>query len=505
MNTTTASPAPSEPTALETTPPEVSTAPEKKFNLGPSMAITAATILLIVAPAGVIFAGLLTTKVQVAIACLILLFGLMAAKVPLAAAMGLTGMIGIWRIAGDHVLEQTLIDLPSSSASSWSLSVIPMFVFMGLLLWRSGATGRIFDVSRAWLNWLPGGQAITTNMAGSGLAAASGSTIGITYAISRIGIPEMLRSGYDKRLAIGSVLMAGLPGQLIPPSLLLVVYAGVANLAVGPQLLAGVVPGLLLTMVINLAILILAVVFPRLTGDKGGPVSWNERWATLLRVWPLPILITVILGGMYTGIVTATEAAALGCIGALLITAVYVRGREFFVAVGQALRDTLLATGSVFFLLIGAAFINRMLALSGVPFLFTQWVESMGLGPTQFVIAAIAIILVLGMFMDPISLMLLSIPVMLPTLTTLDVNLIWFGVLVVIAAEIGMLTPPVGVLVFLVHKIAQSPEVNQGQRISLPMVFGAALIGAPLALLVIAILIAFPDIVTWLPATSSST
>ncbi|ANE03628.1 hypothetical protein ccrud_04970 [Corynebacterium crudilactis] len=392
----------------------------KKSSKPTSITLTIMAVILL-GEVGLIFSGLLTTKYQVAGVCLVLLLTLMAWKVPIAVAMGIAGILGIWRISGSSVVERSLVDLPAANGASWSLSVIPMFIFMGLLLWKSGATTRIFDAARAWLNWLPGGLAVTTNMAGAGLAAASGSTIGIAYAISRIGIPEMLKSGYDKRLALGSVIMAGLPGQLIPPSLLLVVYAGIANLPVGPQLLAGVIPGILLALVVNAAIIILAIAFPSVAGEKLPAVGWKARWVSLGQVWPLPILVTIILGGMYGGFFTATEAAAVGCIGAILIAMAY-KGREFLSTIGSALAGTVYATGGVFFLLIGAAFVTRMLALSGIPFLFTEWIESMGLSSTQFVIAALIIMIVLGMFMDPISLMLLSVPVMLPTLNALDVD-----------------------------------------------------------------------------------
>lgn len=474
--------------------------PKGKFS---TVAIIVLAILLI-GEVGLIFSGLLTTKTQVAGVCIALLLTLMAWRVPIAVAMGLSGILGIWRISGASVAERSLVDLPSANAASWSLSVIPMFIFMGLLLWKSGATARIFDAARAWLNWLPGGLAVTTNMAGAGLAAASGSTIGIAYAISRIGIPEMLKSGYDKRLAIGSVLMAGLPGQLIPPSLLLVVYAGIANLPVGPQLLAGVLPGILLATVVNVAIIALSIAFPSLAGERMKDATWKDRWQSCLNVWPLPVLVSVILGGMYGGFFTATEAAAVGCIGAMIITAAY-KGKEFFSTVGSALASTVYSTGGVFFLLIGAAFVTRMLALSGIPTLFTTWIENLGLSPLQFVIAALGLMIILGMFMDPISLMLLSVPVMLPTLAALDINLVWFGVLTVLAAEIGMLTPPVGVLVFLVHKICQNPDVNLGQRITLGNVFSAALLGVPLALIAIGLIIAFPDIALWLAESGNAT
>lgn len=476
----------------------------KRLSARHSTLMVTALLAILLGEIVLLLSGALTTKVHVALVCVLMLLTLMACRVPIAVAMGLAGLIGIWRISGASVMERSLVDLPAASAASWSLSVIPLFIFMGLLLWKSGATARIYDASRAWLNWMPGGLAVTTNMAGAGLAAASGSTIGIAYAISRIGIPEMLKSGYDRRLALGSVIMAGLPGQLIPPSLLLVVYAGIANLPVGPQLLSGIIPGILLALIVNTAILVLALVFPSIAGQRAETMTWADRWASLARVWPMPVLVTVILGGLYGGLFTATEAAAVGCVGALAITAVYNRGREFWSAVGSALSGTVIATGSVFFLLIGAAFITRMMALSEVPFMFTQWIEGLGLGATQFVIAAIIVLIVLGMFMDPISLMLLSLPVMLPTLETLGIDLLWFGVVVVISAEIGMLTPPVGVLVFLIHKIAQDREVNLGSEISLGSVFGAALLGVPLALVTLALLILFPELVTWLPTSGSA-
>lgn len=476
----------------------------KRLTRRRSTLVTTFMLAILVGEVGLLLSGMLTTNLQVAIVAIIFLLTLMACKVPIAVAMGLAGLIGIWRISGTSVMERSLVDLPSSTAASWSLSVIPMFIFMGLLLWKSGSTTRIFDAARAWLNRVPGGLAVTTNTAGAGLAAASGSTIGIAYAISRIGIPEMLKSGYDKRLALGSVLMAGLPGQLIPPSLLMVVYAGIANLPVGPQLLAGIVPGLLLAIVVNIVIIVLAIAVPSMGGERMTGVTWTERWQSLVRVWPMPVLITVILGGMYGGFFTATEAAAVGCVGALMITAAYTRGREFWSAVGGALAATVSAAGSVFFLLIGAAFVTRMLSLSQVPFMFTEWIEGLGLTSLQFIIAAVILLVLLGMFMDPISLMLLTVPVMLPTLDAFGIDLLWFGVIMVISAEIGMLTPPVGVLVFLVHKIAQDKDVNLGHNISLGSVFGAAAVGVPIALLVIALLIIFPELVTWLPYSGSA-
>jgi C4-dicarboxylate transporter, DctM subunit len=302
-------------------------------------------------------------------------------RVPVGIAMIVPSALGIWVLVGWPGLSRSLMEIPFATVSGWSLSVLPMFIFMGVMLWRSGITTRVYDAARAWLGWLPGGLAVTTNFAGAGLAAASGSTIGITYALGRIGVPEMLRAGYDRRLATASVLMAGTGGQLIPPSILLVVYAGVAQTPVGPQLLAGLVPGLLLAGSYGVMIVLLAVLVPRLAPKmRTGGVTWGARWRAVASIWPLPVLVFTVIGGLYAGVFTATEAGAFGALGASLLGLWYIGPRRMMSSLRLVLRDTVSSVGSIFLLLIGAVFLNRLMALSGAASWMARTVEQMELG-----------------------------------------------------------------------------------------------------------------------------
>ena len=430
-----------------------------------------------------------------------LMMVLLLLNINIGVAMAIPGLLGVWLIAGTPGMVNMMTEVPFGNTASFMLSVLPMFVLMGLLLWRSGVTTDLYNAAKCWLGWLPGGLAITTNMAGAGLGAASGSTMGITYAVGRIGIPEMLKAGYDKRLATGAVASAGTIGQLIPPSILLVVYASFAEIPVGPQLMAGIIPGLLLTLAYILLVLGIAVVRPRLAPRPARTqrASWGERWISLFRIWPLIALILVVIGGMYLGFFTPTEAGSVGALGALILAAWRQKKKDFLPSVGQALRDTLASVGAIMFLLIGAALLNRMLALTGLARWFADQISGAGFGLFGFVVLLVLVFLVLGMFMEPMATILIVVPILLPVVMEMGFSALWFGVFVVLMGEIGLLTPPVGMLSFLVHRIAQDKDVNVGQKVGLWDVFQGALWFVPAALAVVFLLAAFPELVDWLP------
>lgn len=474
--------------------------PARSISSGAYLALLGLAVLLVI---GIFTLDGRELKASLAI---ILMLDLLILKFPIAVAMGASGILGVWAISGERAVIRTLMDVPYGTAASWSMSVLPMFILLGMILWRSGATAKVFNAARAWLGWLPGGQAITTNLAGAGLAAASGSTIGITYALGRIGIPEMLRSGYDRRLAVGSVITAGLPGQLIPPSLLMVVYAGIVNAPVGQALLAGIVPGLMVAAVSIIMIVLLAVfakgMVPR--GANASPkTSWDERWRTLTHVAPLPLLIFIVMGGMYAGFFTATEGAAFGVLGALLIALLSLGWKRFITSVKESVVATIAATGAIFLVLIGAGLLNRLMSMSGIANWFAGVVQDAELGPVTFTLLCLLVFLILGMFIEPMSMMLLSIPILMPTLLDLEINLLWFGVLTVLMAELGGITPPVGVLSFVLYKLVQDPEVNQGQKIKLSDIFIAGAFALPVVGFVILMLFLFPELVTWLVDSAS--
>lgn len=458
------------------------------------------TVLALAACVGIMLGPF--TRESIGGAAVVMMLILIFAKVPIGAALTAPGLLGLFGLYGDRAVETVLTTLPYETVASWELSVIPMFVFMGLLLWKSGITEQLYTAARSLLGWLPGGLAVGTNGAGAGLAAVSGSTIGSIHALARIGVPEMLRAGYDRRLAVGSVIVAGLPGQIIPPSIFLVIYAGLAQVPVGPQLIAGIGPGLLLAVCFGLTVLVMCVVRPGLDGGTRGKIRdafRPDRLRTVLTIWPLPVLIAIVLGGMYSGIVTVTEAGAVGALGAVVLSLWYRRKQKSLSAIAGAAVQTLKSMGTIFFLFIGAMTLSQLLAVSGIGPGFADWVTGIELGRVEFLLIVMLGYLVMGTFMDPLSIMLLTVPLLMPVLSDMGISPLWFGVFVVILAEAAIITPPVGVLAFIVHDIVKDPAVNLGHKISLGDIFRGISWFLPTIVLVCFLLIFLPALATFLP------
>ncbi|GAA3742248.1 tripartite ATP-independent transporter DctM subunit [Spinactinospora alkalitolerans] len=470
---------------------------------GRPWAVTAITAVVLLGSTICLFLPLIPEALGI-LACVMML-SLLFLRVPVAVAMIVPSLLGMYALRGLPLVESTLASLAYDHVASWTLSVVPMFILMGLLLWRAGLTESIYAAGRHWLGWLPGGLAVGTNVAGAGLAAASGSSTGTAYALARIGVPEMLKAGYDRRMAIGAVVVAGLPGQLIPPSILLVIYAGIAEVPIGPQLLAGVGPGLLVAAMFTVMIVVLARIRPELAGRANGSAaagaasSWGDRGRSLLRVWPVPLLIAIIVVGMFSGVFTATEAGAAAALFAVLISFVWKRGDRPIGAVAQAAVGTVSSVGAIFLMLVAAGALSSMLTLTGISTGFADLIEGLGLGRIEFLLAMMVVYLVLGMFMEPMAIMVLTVPILMPTLTALDISLLWFGVFAVFLGELAVVTPPVGILAFIIHGITKDPEVNRGQEISLRDVFVAVGWFLPMAVLVAVVLILFPEIATFIP------
>jgi C4-dicarboxylate transporter, DctM subunit len=439
----------------------------------------------------------------IGVCAIVLMLCLVFLRMPVAFAMLIPGLLGMYVLRGPALVGSTAKSLPYGQIANWTLSVVPMFILMGLLLWRAGLTESLYLAARRWLGWLPGGLAVGTNIAGAGLASVSGSSVGTTYALSRIGIPEMLKAGYDKRLVLGSVIVAGLPGQLIPPSIMLVIYAGIAEVPVGPQLLAGIGPGILVAILFTAMIVIFAI---RWTPARTGPretFTWAERFNSIVGIWPVPILIAVIVVGMFSGAFTATEAGAVSALLSLLVTLWWRRKSGPMRAVADACIATVASVGAIFLMLVGVEILSRMFVLTGISNGFAELIEAMDLNRPMFLLLMMVVYIVLGTFMEPLPMMVLTIPILIPTLENLDISLLWYGVFAVFMGEIAVVTPPVGILAFIIHSITREPEVNQGQKITLNDVFVACWWFLPMAILVTIILIFFPEIATWLPDLSS--
>ncbi|WP_120004588.1 TRAP transporter large permease [Nesterenkonia muleiensis] len=434
-----------------------------------------------------------------------LMIALLFMNVPIGVAMGTAGALALLAMRGADVMAGSFRSLPFGTAAVWSYTVVPMFIFMGLLLWRSGITARIYDAAAKWLSWLPGGLAIGTNFAGGGMASISGSTVATVVSLGRIGLPEMLKMNYHPRLAAGSILVAGTGGQLIPPSIYLVIFAGLVSVPVGPQLLAGLVPGLLLLVLYGAVIAAVVMAVPSLVGHVRGSrtgrvqYSWGQRLRSLTGVWPLPLLVIFIFGGMYAGYFTTTEAGAIGALGAVVLTFTYLRPRAATVALGKSLQGTVGSTAAIFFLFIGAMIFNRALTVSGAANVVTTFIDSLGLTAVTFLLVLMVMYFLLGMIVDPLTMMLITVPLLLPSVDMLGINLIFFGVFVVAMGELAVITPPTGMMAFIVHKIAQDPEVNLGKKVTLGDVFIGAVWFLPVPLAMLVLLIFVPEIALWIP------
>jgi len=419
---------------------------------------------------------------------LALVMVLIAVRLPIGVALGSVGIAGIIGLRGYEVGFGLIKDTPFEFGASWTLTAIPMFLLMGSVAHNSGISSALFKAARLWFGALPGGLAVATNLACAGFAAASGSSVATAAAMGRIAIPEMLRQGYEKGLATGTVASAGTLGSLIPPSILFVLYGIFAEVSIVQLLIAGILPGLLTAAVYTIMIVGRCMVSPEIA-PKLSPEEIEalrpERWQSLLEVWPILLLVLAIIGGLFAGIMTPTEAGAAGAFLAFVIA--FIQRRLTWQVFRDSVLESTSATARIFFVAIGAVIYSKFLTLSGMPNFMGEQLSGIALDPILLVIAASIIYLILGMFLDPLGLLLLTLPVLLPMFEALNLDLVWIGVLIVKYMEIGLLTPPVGFNVYVIKSVV-------GDDISLETIFRGVTWFLGCEAVVVALLIAFPQI-----------
>ena len=390
--------------------------------------------------------------ITIGLFALVGLLALIALRVPIGVSLIFVSFVGIFGIAGLRPAMSMLSNIPYTLSASWTLSSIPMFLLMGFMAYHSGLTRGLFEAARVWWSWLPGGLAIASLAGASGFAAVSGSSVACSAAIGRIAIPEMKRNNYDLRVATGSVAAGGTIGALIPPSIILILFGIQSNSSINALFMGGLFVGLA-----SLLFYILAVLFvwwrkpERLPMVE--PYTMGDRWRKTLEIWPVLLLICSVLGGLFGGVFTATEAGAFGAFLALVLGAL--RRSLSWVDFKESLVDTILASGSLFIIAIGAGLFTRLVAMSGLSREVGILVETMGLGTTGLLLIIVLIYIALGMFLEPIGALLLTLPLFLPLTTAHGIDTIWFGLLVAKLLEIGMITPPVGLNVFVIHSVAR--------------------------------------------------
>jgi len=388
----------------------------------------------------------------VGILSIAVLFGLIAFRVPIAVSLIATSFGGISILVGPSVAMGVMTTLPYTFAASWTLSSIPMFLLMGYIAFHIGLTRGLFDAGRAALSWLPGGLAIASLVGAGGFAAVTGSSLACCAAIGRIAVPEMRRSGYDMRIATGTVAAGGTIGALIPPSIILILFGIQAQVSITTLFFYGLIVGIASLVLYIFTVLVIAIarpdLLPRKTVEKG-----DHARVVFIQVIPTFALIGIVFGGLFAGLFTATEAGAVGSFIAVAIG--LLKGSLTRESLGASLRDTLVGCGSLFIIAVGANAFTRLIVLTGLSSDIESWIGGMAIGVIGLLLVISLIYILLGMVLEPIGAMLLTLPIILPIVQDAGIEILWFGLLLAKLLEIGMITPPVGLNVFVLHNVSR--------------------------------------------------
>ena len=428
-----------------------------------------------------------TVGILVAIA----LAAMLGAGVHIGVALGLSGVWGTFLAIGPDAAWAQLATIPFSTTNSFTLAVIPLFILMGSLATQAGLTTDLYRAAYNWLGRLPGGLAMATTLASAAFGAASGSTVVNAAVFTKMALPQMTSFGYDRRLSAGCIAASGTLASLIPPSILMVIYAILTEQSVALLLVAGLVPGLLSAALYMGGIYAIAKRFPKLAPPSEIRVSWGQRWRSLYGVWGIAFLFVLVIGGIYTGFFVPTYAGAIGAFGAFLI--VLAKRRLNARTAVDTFKDAGVTTSSIFIIVIGGIIFARYLTYTGIVNDITGALLALELGKYTYLFAFAAIYLVLGMLIDPIAIMVITLPVMYPILTKAGFDPIWLGVIAIKLAEVSLITPPVGLNVYVVRSASPIP-------LKLEEVFAGVMPFLAIDVLTLLLLIAIPEISLFLPS-----
>lgn len=429
--------------------------------------------------------------------------GLLALRVPIAFALAGVASLGTFAIfalrTGEFMPERAWTPTASLVFSnsfdlihSYDLSMIPLFVALGHIAYRAEITTKIYHAARVWLVRVPGGVAMASVMGCGGFSAITGSSIACASTMGRICSPEMLRLGYDKRLATASVAAGGTLGSLIPPSVLFIIYGIFTETSISALFLAGIIPGLLTLAGFLLVIWIWVLRDPSAAPAFAGTVTREERWRAAREAWPAVALFVIIVGGIYGGFFTATEAAAV-CVSAAVAIG-FAQRKLTLAGLWESLRETVVQTTAIFFIAAGAKIFVAFVALTGVANDVVAAVTAAELSVVVLLVAIAAIYILLGMFLDPIGIMVLTLPLMVPLVEGYGWDLIWFGVVVIKLLEIGLITPPVGLNVFVISGVV-------GREVPIDRIFAGIMRFLGMDVIVLALLMAFPILSLAIPSS----
>ncbi|MGM0583900.1 MAG: TRAP transporter large permease [Pseudomonadota bacterium] len=415
---------------------------------------------------------------------------LMFLRIPVAFALLLVGWIGLVLLRSDMAADAVLSADTFGTVLNFDLTTIPAFMLMGYITYVSGFTRDIYDAARVWFARTAGGLAAASTLGCAAFAAVSGSSLATAAAMGKIAVPEMLRRGYDKGLATGVVAASGTLGSLIPPSVLMILYAVFTEQSIALLFLAGVIPGFLSAGIYIGMVLIRAKLNPALAPGMTERTSWSEKFHALRGSWGIVALFILVMGGIMIGFFTPMEAGAIGAAGAFLIA--LVTGRLTRDRTEAAFVDALRQTASIFAIIFGAMVFSRFIAISGLGQWLADFASTISNDPTPVIIALSVIYVILGTFIGPIEIMLLTLPIVTPVVEGYDVSLIWFGVIMIKYLEIGLITPPLGFNVFMISSVV-------GRLVPVTTIFKGVSWFLAMDVLTLAILIAWPSLTLYLP------
>ena len=417
-----------------------------------------------------------------------LLFALLAIGTPVGFAMAFAGSIGLWAVGGWSAMYGILQTAPLATVSSYELITIPMFLLMADLVLLSGVADDLFETASAWVGRIPGGLGMATALAGAGFGAICGTSTASAATLSSTSLPAMIRQGYEPKMAAGVVAISGTLAMLLPTSVALVIFGLLAEVNIGKLLVSGIIPAILVTLTIMATIYFLVWQDP----SRAPPtvsISWSQRFALLWQVSPMVALFSIVTGTIYLGVATPTEASAFGAFGAFVLA--IVKGKITIASLYRTLLRASHGTCMIVMILIGASIFGYFFTLTHVTQGLVAWVGALPTSRWVIIVLILCGYIVLGSFMDQLAILVLAVPIVIPLIKTLGFDPIWFGVIKIVTAEVGMITPPVGLNCFIVARYANRPVAE---------VFHGTFPHFIAHLIAIAILVAFPSIILWLPS-----
>ncbi|MGE3644601.1 MAG: TRAP transporter large permease [Beijerinckiaceae bacterium] len=425
---------------------------------------------------------------------LVVLVALIAIRIPIGYAMILVGGIGAAIMSGPLVVLSQLKTMPYGQFSNYDLSVVPMFILMGNVASRAGLSKDLFRAANAWLGWMRGGVAVSAIAACAGFGAVCGSSLATASTMGQVALPELRRYNYSPALATGTLAAGGVLGILIPPSVVLVVYAIIVETNIVTMFIAAFVPGLIAVFFFIAAIFVYVTIWPE-TGPKGEKVKREEFIGATIGVLPVAIIFGLVIGGIYLGFFNPTPAAAIGAF--LVIVYGLARRLVGWTEMREALLITAQTTGMIYLILIGAELLKIFMSRGGVPQAAAQWVLSSGLSPMMVMVLLILALIFLGCLMDSLSMILLVIPFFWPVVSALDYGMsqddlkVWFGIIALIVVELGLITPPVGMNVFVINSMAPDVPMTETFKGTIPFFI--------VEVIRVTLIVAFPAIALFLP------